>query len=35
MAEELEGIRHVYLSPPSSPKIFSHIHPQNSWEAFK
>lgn len=35
MAEELEGMRHVYLSPPPSPKLFSNINPQNTWEAFK
>lgn len=35
MAEELEGMRHVYLSPPPSPKLFFNINPQNTWEAFK
>lgn len=35
MAEELEGMRHVYLSPPPSPKLFFNINPQSTWEAFK
>ena len=35
MAEELEGIRNIYLSPPPSPKLFFNINPQNTWEAFK
>jgi len=35
MAEELEGIRNVYLSPPPSPKLFFNINPQNTWETFK
>jgi hypothetical protein len=35
MAEELEGMRHVFLSPPPSPKLFFNINPQNTWEAFK
>lgn len=35
MAEELEGIRNIYLSPPPSPKLFSNINPQNTWDAFK